>query len=153
MEVRGNMGIDIPLTASNAMQVQLKQATMAMGAVAGAAGHLMAGDAAGAGVSAMSGALNIAGMDYQTQRTGAPSPVCSSFANHAIVVSIEHPLVSGATPSAGYKHLHGYPCHKYRTLSGLSGFVQIDRRTDIQIAMTAEENRMLESLLTTGVFI
>ena len=57
----------------------------------------------------------------------------------------------------GYGHLHGYPCHKYKRLSDSvfkdGHFVQIERRTDLKIAATSEENRMLEELLTSGVYI
>lgn len=153
MEYRGNMGIDLPLTASNAMQEQIKLASAGINVAAAVTGHVMSGDAFGAVTTAASGALNMAGEDYSTQRTGAPAPLCSSFANHAIVVIVEHPLTEGATPSSGYKHLHGKPCHKYMKLGSFSGFVQVDRRADIKIAMTSEENAMLESLLTEGVFV
>ena len=32
-------------------------------------------------------------------------------------------------------------------------FVAVDRRTDIKVAMTAEENAMLERLLIEGVYV
>lgn len=153
MEYRGNMGIDLPLTASNAMQEQIKLASAGINVAAAVTGHVMSGDAFGAVTTAASGALNMAGEDYSTQRTGAPAPLCSSFANHAIVVIVEHPLTEGATPSNGYKHLHGKPCHKYMKLGSFTGFVQVDRRADIKIAMTSEENALLEQLLTTGVYV
>lgn len=154
MNVKGNMGVDITLTASNCVQSQIKAASGAINSAAQTAGHLMSGDVGGAAVSAASGALSIAGMDFQTQRSGAPSPLCATFENHAIAVFVEHPLPSGATPSDGYKHLHGYPCHKYTALSSLNGFVQVDTRSDISnIPMTEEERKMLEDLLIEGVYI
>lgn len=152
MDIKGNMGIEIPLTATNNIQAQIKQASAVISTVGGTAGHVIAGDAGGAALSAASGALTFAGMDMDTQRSGAPSPMCSSFINHGVYVVIERPEKSSITPSEGYKHLHGYPCHKYKNLGSLSGFVQVDTRSDISIAMTADENRMLENLLTSGVY-
>ena len=151
MNVTGQMGFDIPITATDRVQTELRVASAAITAVGGAAGHLIGGDILGAGVGGASSALSLMGADYTSQRTASPSPACASFANHMVYLLIERPLYEGE--SAGYKHLHGYPCHKYMKLGSLSGFVAVDRRTDINIAMTSEENAMLEQLLTEGVYI
>lgn len=151
MNCYGNMGVDVPLTSSNRVQTELKQASAMVSAYGGAAGQLMSGDVAGAGINAAASTLSFMGADYATQRTASLSPACDTFANHAVFLLIEYPLFTGE--SAGYKHLHGYPCHKYMPLSSFSGFVQVDKRADIQIAMTSEENAILENLLTTGVYI
>ena len=151
MNVTGQMGFDIPITATDRVQTELRVASAAITAVGGAAGHLIGGDILGAGVGGASSALSLMGADYTSQRTASPSPACASFANHMVYLLIERPLYEGE--SEGYKHLHGYPCHKYMKLGSLSGFVAVDRRTDINIAMTSEENAMLEQLLTEGVYI
>ena len=151
MTVSGRMGIDIPLTSSNRVQTELKAATAAFSAAGAMAGHLLGGDVGGAATTGIVSALSLAGTDYNSQRTSALSPACCSFENHKVFLLIERPICD--PESAGYKHLHGYPCHKYLKLSSCSGFVQVDNRTDISIAMTETENKMLESLLKEGIYI
>lgn len=151
MNVTGQMGFDIPITASDRVQTELRVASAAITAVGGAAGHMIAGDILGAGIGGASSALSLMGADYTSQRTASPSPACASFANHLVYLLVDRPLYEGE--SKGYKHLHGYPCHKYMNLGSLSGFVAVDARTDINIAMTSEENAMLEQLLTQGIYI
>ena len=161
MNVVGQMGIDIPLTATDRVQSELRTASSAFNVGNAAAGQIISGNAVGGLGSAVSGALNIAGADYASQRTSSPSPACASFENHYVFLLIERPLEDLAqVESEGYKHLHGYPCHKYLTLSQLAignkkggGFVQVDARTDINIGMTSEENALLEQLLKTGVYV
>lgn len=151
MNVTGQMGFDIPITATDRVQTELRVASAAITAVGGAAGHMIGGDIFGAGIGGASSALSLMGADYTSQRTASPSPACASFANHLVYLLVDRPLYEGE--SAGYKHLHGYPCHKYMNLGSLSGFVAVDARTDINIAMTSEENAMLEQLLTQGIYI
>ena len=164
MNVYGQMGVDIPLTSSDRVQTELRAASSAITAMNASAGQIIAGDVAGGTVTGISNALNIAGADYTTQRTSSQSPACSSFENHKVYMLIERPLYN--PESEGYKHLHGYPCHKYKSILEVDPttkkqkynfppgtFVQMDRRTDINIAMTSEENRMLEQLLLTGVYV
>ena len=151
MNVTGQMGFDIPITATDRVQTELRVASAAITAVGGAAGHMIGGDIMGAGIGGASSALSLMGADYTSQRTASPSPACASFANHLVYLLIDRPLYEGE--SDGYKHLHGYPCHKYMNLGSLSGFVAVDARTDINIAMTSEENAMLEQLLTQGIYI
>lgn len=151
MNVTGQMGFDIPITATDRVQTELRVASAAITAIGGAAGHMIGGDIMGAGIGGASSALSLMGADYTSQRTASPSPACASFANHLVYLLVDRPLYEGE--SAGYKHLHGYPCHKYMNLGSLSGFVAVDARTDINIAMTSEENAMLEQLLTQGIYI
>lgn len=151
MNVTGQMGFDIPITATDRVQTELRVASAAITAVGGAAGHMIGGDILGAGIGGASSALSLMGADYTSQRTASPSPACASFANHLVYLLVDRPLYEGE--SAGYKHLHGYPCHKYMNLGSLSGFVAVDVRTDINIAMTSEENAMLEQLLIQGIYI
>lgn len=149
MEVSGKMGVDIPLTASNRMQTELAAASRALSASIGAAGHLMGGDVLGASNEA-TGIMSMMGMDYATQRTQTHSSACASYMNRAIYVEIRRPNWDN---SNGYLSRHGRPYHKFTKLSKLSGFVQVDTRTTINVAMTAEENRMLEEIMTTGFYM
>ena len=55
--------------------------------------------------------------------------------------------------SDGYKQAHGLPAHYYGKLVKGSGFVKIDRRARINVAMTDEENHMLEQIMTSGFYV
>lgn len=159
MTVYGQMGVDIPLTSSDRVQTELRTASAALTAVGGSAGQLVSGNVPGGIISGMSDALSIAGADYTSQRTSSQSPSCSSFDCQDVFVMIARPAAEYVDKDAktGYAHLHGYPCHKYKRLSDSvfkdGHFVQIERRTDLKIAATSEENRMLEELLTSGVYL
>ena len=155
----GNMGVDIPLSASDRVQTEIRAISSGVSALGGLQGHLIQGPAGFGGAigSVAQGALNIAGMDYTSQRTSNQSPVCSTFDCQDVYVMVERPAEEYVEPSAdtGYKHLHGYPTNKYLTLSKIPAgkFVQVDMRTDLQIAATSEENAMLERMLTEGVYV
>lgn len=157
MSVYGNMGVDIPLTSTDRVQTELRATGAAISAMGSVAGHMLGGDALGAAVSGATGALNLAGADYNSQRTCSQSPTSSAFDTQDVFIMIERPaseyIETGA--KTGYKHLHGLPSNKYRSLSSYASgsFVQADARTDISFAMTSEENKMLESMLTSGVYI
>ena len=150
MTVPGHMGIDIPLTSSNRIQAEIAAASNVIKTGATVTGELMAADVLGAGASAATGALSVAGCDYSSQRTAVGGAVCESFANHQVAMTIERPVYQ---MSEGFKKLKGRPCHKYMTLGSFEGFVQVDSRTQINIAMTKEENAQLEQLLTSGVYV
>lgn len=160
MNVSGHMGIDVPLTSSNRVQTELRTAAATLSAVGGSVGQMVAGNVGGGVLSGASSALSIIGTDYNSQRTSDQSPTCASYENHAVFLIVEKPLETVTNKvgfveadSEGYKHLHGYPCNKYLALNQLNGFVAVDRRSDIKIAMTSEENALLEQLLTQGVYI
>lgn len=165
MTVYGNMGVDIPLTGSDRVQTELRAASAAISAMGSMAGNILGENAIGGGVSGVNGVLTVAGMDYTSQRTASQSPACTSFASPDVYLIIERPQYEVVNEAArsGYKHLHGYPCNKYLRLSDKKSngqplfndgsFVAMDARTDINISMTADENRMLEELLTKGIYI
>ena len=170
MNVYGQMGVDVPLTSSDRVQTELRAASAAVTAMGAIAGHIISGSPVGGAQSAVNGALTLAGMDYTTQRTASQSPCCTSHANPDVFLIIERPAedIIETDAKTGYKHLHGYPCNKYMPLNKKKSngqpvfsdgsFVAVDARTDISLnkpgfAMTADENKMLEELLTKGVYI
>lgn len=148
----GHMGVDIVLTASDRVQADMKAVSSGLHSAAGMAGEVIQGDVVGVAAGAASGALSIAGMDYNSQRVGSPSGVCGSFQNHKVWLTVSYPLYY---QSEGFTHVFGRPCNKYLTLGTFSSgdYVQVDKRTDLKIAMTSEENAELERLLTSGVYI
>lgn len=159
MSIYGQMGVDIPLTSSDRVQTELRTASAALTAVGGSIGQIISGNVGGGAISGISDALSIAGADYTSQRTATQTPACTSFDCQDVFLMVERPAAEYVEKDAatGYKHLHGYPCHKYKRLSDKvfkdGHFVQIEQRTDIKIAGTSEENAMLEQLLTSGVYI
>lgn len=158
MNVAGAMGVDIPITSSNRIQSEMRAASSAISAVVGAGAHVMAGDVVGGAAQAATGALNIAGMDFNSQRTSSHSPACTSTENRAVFLEIFRPAIDASLFNTGYKSRHGWPCHKFVTLSelkleGRPAFVRCDARTKIDFAMTRRENEMLEELLTSGVYV
>lgn len=148
MSLSGKMGVDIPISGTDRAQIQIANATRAMTAAIGAAGHMIAGDAGGA-IGSASGILSMAGMDYSTQRVIQHSSVCASYDNRAIVLEMQ---VNKTYVSAGYAKYHGLPSHQYTKLTKGMGFIQVSRRTIIDVAMTDEENRMLEAIMTQGCY-
>lgn len=149
MTVAGKIGVDIPLTATNRAQTELASASTQLSAVIGAAGALMGGNVMGA-AGAASSIVSAAGMDYTSQRSATHSPACASFENRAIYLEFSFPKF---VESEGFRYSHGYPTHKWITLSKCSGFVKVDNIARLDVAMSEEENRMIEELLTEGVYV
>ena len=154
MTLTGKMGVDIPLTSTNRVQTELAAASRTLSAVIGGAGHILAADAGGAVGAAASGIMSIMGMDYSSQRCTSHSPACCTYENLWIFVEVQY---NPTKVSAGYKAQRGLPAHLYQTLQYMKnqggGFVQIDGRTTINVAMTDEENRMLEQIMTSGFYL
>lgn len=154
MSLTGKMGVDIPLTSTNRVQTELAAASRTLSAVIGGAGHLMAGDSLGAAGAAASGIMSIMGMDYSSQRCTSHSPACCTYENLWIFIEVQY---NPSKVSAGYKTQRGFPAHLYQTLSYMAsqggGFIQLDGRTVINVAMTEEENRMLEQIMTSGFYL
>lgn len=152
MLVSGHAGVDIPLTASNRQQMEIRHASQTISAVVGAGAHILSGDIGGGAAEAFGGFVNVAGMDYTSQRSAAPTSACTTKMNRNVFIEVSRPGVD-ADNSEGFKAIHGYPCHKYKNLGYFSGFVKADSRTKINIAMTSEENAELERLLIEGIFV
>ncbi len=158
LSVAGNCGVDIPLTATDRAQVGIKTASTVMSAAAGVGIGAATGNPiaiAGGAISAATSLSNIAGADLTSQRTASHSPACTSKENRAVYLEIARPSFQ---LSDGFKSRHGYPCHKFMTLSsfqetGKDSYVQCDERTKINFAMTSRENELLESLLVGGVYV
>ena len=154
LNLKGRVGVDIPLTSSDRVQTELKSISNTINTAGAVAGSIMKEDYIGAVTKGASGALSIAGMEVTSQRSGSVSSACGAFENRTVFLQIEQPLLAWPDgDSRGYGHVRGYPCHKYLQLKDLTGYVEVDNTTDINIAMTSEENRMLEQLLTGGIYI
>ena len=149
----GHMGVDIVLTSTDRMQANMKAVSSGIHTAESVLGHALQNDVVGAVAGAATGALSIAGMDLTSQRVGSPSGVCGTFQNHKVWLTVTYPIYY---QSDGYTHVFGRPCNRYLRLRGnfnSGDYIQVDKRTDLKIAMTTEENAELERLLTGGVYI
>lgn len=154
MTLTGKMGVDIPLTSTNRVQTELASAARTFSATVGAAGALAGGNVDKALGSGASGIMSIMGMDYSSQRCTSHSPACCTYENLWIFITVQY---NPSSKSKGYTNQRGLPVHLYQTLSYMKskgcGFIQVDGRTTINVAMTDEENRMLEEIMTSGFYL
>lgn len=150
MNIAGKMGVDIPLSATNRAQTELSIASKALSATIGAAAQIMGGNPLGGAAEAGNGIMSVMGMDYTTQRSGTHSPACSTYEDRSVWLEIQRSI---AYVSEGYKRGHGFPAHLYRKLARGQGYVKCDKRVEINVAMTDEENRMLEQIMVNGFYV
>lgn len=142
-EFTGNVGIDIPITASNRAQVE--------------AGYIQAG--VGAGLSAMSGNIsgtvgtlvNSATSQYHYSSTGNPSPMCVASTNRTCYVIIDRPQYQTLK---AFNHTRGRMCCLSKTIGTLKGYTICDRHVDLSgISATDTEKEELIDILSSGFFV
>lgn len=153
MSVSGHVGVDIPLTSTDRIQSEIRAASTTFSAVGSAAAGIATGNYLGAAEAAAGGAASVAGMDVTSQRSSAHSNACMSYENKWVFLEIWRPALDEDLMKEGFKARHGWPCHKYMTLSSFKGFTKCSQNCKIDFAMTSEENKMIEQLLTSGIYI
>lgn len=153
MSVSGHVGVDIPLTSTDRIQSEIRAASTTFSAVGSAAAGVATGNYLGAAEAVAGGAASVAGMDVTSQRSSAHSNACMSYENKNVFLEVWRPLVDPDLMKEGFKARHGWPCHKYMKLSSFSGFTKCSKNCKIDFAMTSEENKMIENLLTEGIYI
>lgn len=142
-EFTGNIGIDIPITASNRAQVE--------------AGYIQAG--VGAAMSAIGGnvgsaattLLNSATSQYHYSSTGNPSPMCVASTNRTCYVIIDRPNYQNLK---AFNHTRGRKCYLSKTISTLHGFTICDSNIDLSgINATQSELEELKDILSSGFYV
>ena len=142
-EFTGNVGIDIPITASNRAQVE--------------AGYIQAG--VGAAMSAIGGnvgsaattLLNSATSQYHYSSTGNPSPMCVASTNRTCYVIIDRPNYQNLK---AFNHTRGRKCYLSKTISTLHGFTICDPNIDLSgINATQSELEELKEILSSGFYV
>lgn len=142
-EFTGNVGIDIPITASNRAQVE--------------AGYIQAG--VGATMSAIGGnvgsvatsLLNSATSQYHYSSTGNPSPMCVASTNRTCYVIIDRPNYQNLK---AFNHTRGRKCYLSKTISTLHGFTVCDSNIDLSgINATQSELEELKDILSSGFYV
>lgn len=142
-EFTGNVGIDIPITASNRAQVE--------------AGYIQAG--VGAAMSAIRGnigsaatsLLNSATSQYHYSSTGNPSPMCVASTNRTCYVIIDRPNYQNLK---AFNHTRGRKCYLSKTISTLHGFTICDSNIDLSgINATQSELEELKEIISSGFYV
>lgn len=142
-EFTGNVGIDIPITASNRAQVEAGYIQAGVGATASALGGNVG--------SAVTSLLNSATSQYHYSSTGNPSPMCVASTNRTCYVIIDRPNYQNLK---AFNHTRGRKCYLSKTISTLNGFTICDSNIDLSgINATQSELEELKEILSTGFYV
>ena len=142
-EFTGNVGIDIPITASNRAQVEAGYIQAGVGATASALGGNIG--------SAVTSLLNSATSQYHYSSTGNPSPMCVASTNRTCYVIIDRPNYQNLK---AFNHTRGRKCYLSKTISTLHGFTICDSNIDLSgINATQSELEELKEILSTGFYV
>lgn len=142
-EFSGQVGIDIPITASNRAQVE---AGYISNAVSGGA-DLLTGDVIGASESMLSSAFS----KYHYSSTSAPSPACVASINRTCYVIIDRPSYDNLKI---FNHTRGRQCNLSKTIGNLRGFTICDKNLDLNgLRATDAEKEEIVNILSSGFFV
>ena len=141
-EFNGQIGIDIPITASNRAQVE---AGYISNAVSGGA-DLLTGDVIGASESMLSSAFS----KYHYSSTSAPSPSCVASLNRTCYIVIDRPTYDNLKI---FNHTRGRMCNLSKKIGNLRGFTICDSHIDLSgiVATDAEKDEIIK-ILSSGFF-
>ena len=142
-EFTGNVGIDIPITASNRAQVESGYIQAGVGATMSAVGGNIG--------SAVTSLLNSATSQYHYSSTGNPSPMCVASTNRTCYVIIDRPNYQNLK---AFNHTRGRKCYLSKTISTLHGFTICDSNIDLSgINATQSELEELKEILSSGFYV
>lgn len=142
-EFTGNVGIDIPITASNRAQVEAGYIQAGVGATTSALGGNIG--------SAVTSLLNSATSQYHYSSTGNPSPMCVASTNRTCYVIIDRPNYQNLK---AFNHTRGRKCYLSKTISTLHGFTICDSNIDLSgINATQSEIEELKEILSSGFYV
>lgn len=138
-EYEGNMGIDIPISASNRGNTE----SAIISGLADAAISLNP-------VNIPSAIANSVFAQYSYQSKGAPSPTCLASANRTCYILIDRPQY---TPIKSFAHTKGLYCNKTKTIGNCKGFTICDVNIDLSnIPLTSGEIDELRQILSSGFY-
>ena len=141
-EFTGNIGVDIPITASNRAQVESAYISAGVGVVSSA----MNGNAIGVADSIIGAATS----QYHYSGTGNPSPSCVSSTNRTCYVVIDRPQYQQLS---AFNHTRGRMCCLSKTIGSLRGYTVCDKNVDISgVSATDEEKEEIVNILSSGFF-
>ena len=142
-EFTGNVGIDIPITASNRAQVESGYIQAGVGATMSAVGGNVG--------SAVTSLLNSATSQYHYSSTGNPNPMCVASTNRTCYVIIDRPNYQNLK---AFNHTRGRKCYLSKTIGSLHGFTVCDSNIDLSgINATQSELEELKEILSSGFYV
>lgn len=142
-EFTGNVGIDIPITASNRAQVEAGYIQAGVGAAMSAVGGNIG--------SAVTSLLNSATSQYHYSSTGNPNPMCVASTNRTCYVIIDRPNYQNLK---AFNHTRGRKCYLSKTIGSLHGFTVCDSNIDLSgINATQSELEELKEILSSGFYV
>lgn len=142
-EFNGNMGIDIPITASNRAQVEAGYISSGIGI----ASSVASGNIVGAATSL----INSAESQYHYASTSSPNPMCVASTNRTCYVILDRPTYQTLK---SFNHTRGKKCYLTKTINTLKGYTICDERIDLSgISATDSEKEELIKILSSGFFV
>lgn len=142
-EFNGNLGIDIPITASNRAQVEAGYISSGIGIASSAA--------SGNIVGAVTSLINSAEAQYHYASTSSPNPMCVASTNRTCYVIIDRPTYQTLK---SFNHTRGKKCYLTKTINTLKGYTICDEHIDLSgIRATESEKEELIRLLSSGFFV
>lgn len=142
-EFNGNMGIDIPITASNRAQVEAGYISSGIGI----ASSVASGNIVGAATSL----INSAESQYHYASTSSPNPMCVARTNRTCYVILDRPTYQTLK---SFNHTRGKKCYLTKTINTLKGYTICDEHIDLSgIRATDSEKEELIKILSSGFFV
>ena len=142
-EFNGNMGIDIPITASNRAQVEAGYISSGIG--------IASSVASGNIVSAVTSLINSAESQYHYASTSSPNPMCVASTNRTCYVILDRPTYQTLK---SFNHTRGKKCYLTKTINTLKGYTICDEHIDLSgIEATESEKEELIKILSSGFFV
>ena len=146
----GQIGQDVPITASNRAQVEVGYITGGLQSATQIAMGAMTGNVFGV-ISGINGAINTATNQYHSETKGTPTPCNSRFDSQIAYIIIDRPDLPNI-PSK-FAHQNGRICNKTLTISNLTGYTELDNTVDLSgIQCTSTERSELLSILSSGFY-
>lgn len=142
-EFNGNMGIDIPITASNRTQVEAGYISSGIG--------IASSVASGNIVGAVTSLINSAESQYHYASTSSPNPMCVASTNRTCYVILDRPTYQTLK---SFNHTRGKKCYLTKTINTLKGYTICDEHIDLSgIRATDSEKEELIKILSSGFFV
>ena len=142
-EFNGNMGIDIPITASNRAQVEAGYISSGIG--------IASSVASGNIVGAVTSLINSAESQYHYASTSSPNPMCVASTNRTCYVILDRPTYQTLK---SFNHTRGKKCYLTKTINTLKGYTICDEHIDLSgISATDSEKEELIKILSSGFFV
>lgn len=142
-EFNGNLGIDIPITASNRAQVEAGYISSGIG--------IASSVASGNIVGAVTSLINSAESQYHYASTSSPNPMCVASTNRTCYVILDRPTYQTLK---SFNHTRGKKCYLTKTINTLKGYTICDEHIDLSgISATDSEKEELIKILSSGFFV